>query len=244
MNKLRKRMRLWKENPYCFVCEKNIDDFSEATLEHIIPMAFGGTNSSENIAISHRFCNELKGSLVSKDDWKKKLQEHEKFCRLILWRRSRSDSYIRCLIQKGFLNSAFVVESLLNFPVYYQQTLVPKKEIKFQLHYLAGLRRNQKLDALIEASKHIDLFKTQQYLKIIFGLLFIENYLQTKDIIAILHAIWRLRKFTNNEGSLILYSYSQHLLEFCRNLEPIAYEKYELMQSKRQDSVQVQNTLP
>lgn len=242
MSKLRRRMGLWQENPYCFVCEKIIDDFSEATLEHIIPMAFGGNNSSQNVAISHKFCNELKGSLVSKDEWKKKLKEHEQFCRLILWRRSRSDCYIRCLIQKGFENFDFVVESLFNFPVYYLQTHIPKREIKFQLHYLEKLRRNKELDALIEASKHIDSFKTQSYWKIIFGLLFIEHYLQTKDILAILHAIWRLKTFKSNGDSLILYSYSQHLLDSCRNLEPLAYEKYDLMQSKRQDSVQVQNT--
>lgn len=228
MNKLRRRMRLWKENPYCFVCEKNIDDFSEATLEHIIPLAFGGRNSSENIAISHRFCNELKGSLISKEDWKKKLQEHEQFCKLILWKRSRSDCYIRQLIKIGYDNFDFVTQSLFSFPAYYQITHIPKKDLKFQVHYLKGLRKHQNLDTLIEASKHIELFRTQDYWKIIFGLLFIENYLLTKDILAILHAIWRLRSFTSNEGSLILYSYSRHLLDLCRSYEPLAYEKLKL----------------
>lgn len=232
MNKLRKRMNLWKENPYCFVCEKSIDNFSEATLEHIIPLAFGGRNSSENITISHRFCNELKGSLISKDEWKKKLQEHDQFCKLILWRRSRSDCYIRSLIQKGFDDLDFVAESLLNFPVYYLTTSTPKKELKFQANYIEGLRKNQNTGALIEASKHIDLFKTQQYWKIIFALIFIENYLQKKDVIAILHAIWRLRSFTHNGGSLILYSYSQYLLDLCRSYEPLAYEKFQETFSK------------
>lgn len=226
MSNLRRRLRLWKENPYCFVCEKNIDDFSESTLEHIIPLALGGNNSSENVAVSHRFCNELKGKLKSRDEWKKKLKEHEQYCRLILWRRSRSDFYIRALIQKGFDSSALVSDSLTNFPTYVLITTIPKEELKFQIRYLEKLRKIQSLDALIEASKHINLFKTQPYWRIIFGLLFIEFYLQTKDVIAILHAIWRLGSFTTNGDSLILYSYSQHLLDICQSYEPEAYMKF------------------
>lgn len=136
-------MRLWEENPFCFVCEKIIADFSEATLEHIVPIAFGGRNSSENIALSHKFCNELKGSLVSKDDRKKKLKEHEQFYRMILWRRFRSDCYIRNLIQEGFENLDFVIE----------ETHIPKKDLKFQLQYLMNLRKHNNLESLIEASK-------------------------------------------------------------------------------------------
>ena len=57
-------MQLWIENPKCFVCGKNIEIFSDATIEHIIPRSKGGTNHLNNLAVSHRLCNEFKGSLT------------------------------------------------------------------------------------------------------------------------------------------------------------------------------------
>lgn len=222
MNKIRKKLRLWKENPICFVCEKAIEEFSEATLEHIIPITFGGGNSDGNLAISHKFCNELKGSLTSENEWKKKLLEYEEFCQKVLWRRKRSDCYIRCLMKKSFGDFEFAQDSLHHVPPYYLITHIPKKDLKFQIQQINKLRKRQNINDLIEASKQIDKFKTQEYWKIIFGLLFVEKYLKTQDITAILHAIWRLSSFRNNQGSLILYSYSQYLLSLCESNEPTA----------------------
>lgn len=43
----------------CFVCETHVDP-EHATLEHIIPLADGGTDAMDNLAISHRDCNKLR----------------------------------------------------------------------------------------------------------------------------------------------------------------------------------------
>ena len=226
MNKIRKRLSLWNKNSKCFVCERSIDDFSDATLEHITPLAFGGRNSDENISISHKFCNELKGSLRFEHEWKKKLREHEDFCRIALWRKSRSDCYIHCLFRKGFSEIVFVSKSMDSFLKYYNQTLIPKKDLKYQLNFLKELKKIDNLDDLIESSKNIDLYKTQQYWKIIYGIVFIELYTQTGDLTSMLHAIWRLSSFLKNSDSWILYCYAQSLLDYCHSAEPEAYGIY------------------
>lgn len=54
----------------CIVCEKEIDpdlvwpDKMSATLEHIIPLAKGGTHTWDNVAPSHLLCNSNKGSEI------------------------------------------------------------------------------------------------------------------------------------------------------------------------------------
>lgn len=46
----------------CFVCKEHIATPEEATIEHIIPVSRGGTNAKVNLALSHRECNQAKGS--------------------------------------------------------------------------------------------------------------------------------------------------------------------------------------
>lgn len=45
----------------CYVCSKPVLK-PQATLEHIIPKARGGTNDLRNLAISHQPCNLRRGS--------------------------------------------------------------------------------------------------------------------------------------------------------------------------------------
>lgn len=40
----------------CWVCREPVS-FEDATLEHIKPLFEGGNSHSENLAISHRWCN-------------------------------------------------------------------------------------------------------------------------------------------------------------------------------------------
>lgn len=226
MGNLQIRMRLWKENPYCFVCEKLIDDFSEATLEHIIPRSKGGKLHRNNLAVSHRFCNELKGNMCHREEWQLKLEEHEDQYNLILWRRSRSDHFVKNLICKSFAGVDFVTTSLDRFPGYFEKTIIPKQELSLQIQYITRLRKNMCTETLIQESKNIDRFRTRPYWKIIFGLLLLESYLTTKDIMAVLHATWRLSTFRPEGRSLILYSYSRDLLDLCRYYEPEAYDRF------------------
>ena len=43
----------------CFVCGKGVLE-REATVEHIVPIAKGGADELENLAISHALCNVTK----------------------------------------------------------------------------------------------------------------------------------------------------------------------------------------
>lgn len=226
MSNLRIRMRLWEENPHCLVCEKKIHDFADATLEHIKPRSKGGTGRKDNLAVSHRFCNHLKDNLIHPADWKKRLRNHQHLCHVKLWKVIRTDHYIKVLISLSFKELEFVTKSLGVFPNYFERGPIPKEDLDLHVKHIGDLRRINSLDSLIEASKRIDMFKTQTYWKIIFGILFIEHYLQTQSIVAFLHAIWRLSSFHGNGGSLILYTYSRILLDSCRDLEPEAYETW------------------
>jgi hypothetical protein len=220
------RMKLWLNDPLCFVCKKNIDDFSETSLEHIIPIAHGGKNSKDNLAVSHPVCNQLKADLLSPELWEKKIQEHFNSIEQKLWRQPRSDYFVRVLIQKSFINSEFIQSTLEKFPTYFTQTQIPKIDLRFQIQHIQKLSTNRDINQLIEASKVIHTFGTKPYWKIIFALLFLEFYNQSKDITAILHAIWRLGPYPAVGRNLILYSYSRYLWDLCQKLEPTAFEKW------------------
>lgn len=40
----------------CYVCRRPVP-WEDATIEHIIPLSYGGTHARENLAISHAWCN-------------------------------------------------------------------------------------------------------------------------------------------------------------------------------------------
>lgn len=44
----------------CFCCGSNIS-INTATIEHIIPVSKGGGMVIDNLALSHRKCNEIRG---------------------------------------------------------------------------------------------------------------------------------------------------------------------------------------
>ena len=225
MSNLKRRMNLWKENPYCFVCEKEIEDFSETSLEHIRPISKGGSNKKENLAVSHRECNELKGKLLKREDWQEKLQQKEIETQLILWKKFRTDHFVKTLIEKSFGDLVFIANSLGKFPNYYLRTKIPKDEIQLQIRYIQRLRKRQDLERIIEESKYIDIYRTQPYWKIVFGILFLDHYIRTKEIDAFLHSYWRLKTFRGYFPSLILYQYADTLLDLCNAYEPEVCKK-------------------
>jgi 5-methylcytosine-specific restriction endonuclease McrA len=69
------RLILWMKNPTCFVCRKIIRDYKQCTLEHVIPKSCGGKDLRNNLSISNKRCNQLKGSLLHRDESEKKLAE-------------------------------------------------------------------------------------------------------------------------------------------------------------------------
>jgi len=54
---------------HCFLCREPIDprrrcpDWRAATIEHIVPLAKGGTHTWDNVAPAHYKCNMAKGEL-------------------------------------------------------------------------------------------------------------------------------------------------------------------------------------
>lgn len=46
----------------CFVCEHHVDE-GNATLEHIVSYADGGTDDMDNLSISHEACNHRRGCI-------------------------------------------------------------------------------------------------------------------------------------------------------------------------------------
>lgn len=45
----------------CFVCKRHVKE-ENATLEHIIPLSKGGSDTVDNLSISHYQCNKARGS--------------------------------------------------------------------------------------------------------------------------------------------------------------------------------------
>jgi len=57
------RMQYKKEGCVsCFVCGDPILKEEYATLEHIQPVSLGGTDDMDNLALSHRKCNQKRGN--------------------------------------------------------------------------------------------------------------------------------------------------------------------------------------
>lgn len=51
----------------CFVCTRHVDE-EMASLEHVVPLAHGGTDEMDNLSISHALCNQLRGDLLTDSD--------------------------------------------------------------------------------------------------------------------------------------------------------------------------------
>lgn len=54
---------MWKNHPVCFVCHRLIQNYSECSLEHVVPKSLGGTNHPRNLSISHSICNNYRKNI-------------------------------------------------------------------------------------------------------------------------------------------------------------------------------------
>ena len=54
------RKRLLRKDPHCHWCGAELD-ITTATLEHIIPLARGGSNGNDNLTLACRKCNHGRG---------------------------------------------------------------------------------------------------------------------------------------------------------------------------------------
>lgn len=68
----RRKQALFKGKTTIPCCYCSVDlSFEEATVEHIVPIAMGGTGCRTNVTISCVDCNNQRPNDVSFDDWKK-----------------------------------------------------------------------------------------------------------------------------------------------------------------------------
>ncbi len=59
------RARLIREQPWCTYCGAPETTDSPLTIDHIVPLARGGTNRVENLAVACRRCNLAKSDAVT-----------------------------------------------------------------------------------------------------------------------------------------------------------------------------------
>lgn len=63
MSKQSKKIALHREqNSLCFLCDEHLT-LAESTIEHIVPVAHGGSDLIKNLAVSHAKCNAKRGTL-------------------------------------------------------------------------------------------------------------------------------------------------------------------------------------
>lgn len=60
----------------CFYCEKLLS-FENATVEHLIPLAYGGDSGGKNIAIACESCNIKRPNEIPALSWKKIIKLHQ-----------------------------------------------------------------------------------------------------------------------------------------------------------------------
>ena len=55
--------RLWQRSNLCAIC-KQVMEYKNATVDHIIPISRGGMNNPNNYQLAHELCNSKKGDRV------------------------------------------------------------------------------------------------------------------------------------------------------------------------------------
>lgn len=91
------RLKLWEKNPFCFVCGQKIEEYSECTLEHVVPKSLGGTDEEINLSVSHKHCNQLRKNTRCRLVW-----QNPELVRRLKWMRTPAE------IMKAWKNKSFI----------------------------------------------------------------------------------------------------------------------------------------
>lgn len=65
------KRRLLRASPFCYWCKNSLDS-TTATLDHMIPLAKGGTNGMDNFVLACEGCNHDRGNAMpERTEWEK-----------------------------------------------------------------------------------------------------------------------------------------------------------------------------
>ena len=174
----------------CFVCRESINDFSDCTLEHIIPRSKGGTNRNENLSISHQKCNRLKGdrilrfdeleeSLSVKQSGKKSFYELmtlETLWDSSIWTCSMDSGLVEQVLQEIFPYFETLQEHFGD--VLFRRGKGRRTNAYIRLKFaITTLHKQSSADDLVEMSMIIENETTEKYWSLIFSVLLLEKYL-------------------------------------------------------------------
>jgi 5-methylcytosine-specific restriction endonuclease McrA len=67
----------------CFYCDAPVG--AKATVDHLIPRAYGGTDEPANIVLAHRRCNQRKGDRLPTQDEIARLTAQRRRSRIPVW---------------------------------------------------------------------------------------------------------------------------------------------------------------
>lgn len=59
----KKKIEKLKIDSTCYLCGREIETLEQASWDHIIPLSKGGSDTEENLALTHDWCNSEKGDL-------------------------------------------------------------------------------------------------------------------------------------------------------------------------------------
>ena len=224
MSTKRQKLKLWAVTQTCYVCGESIEEFSLATLEHIIPRSKGGTNQQANLALSHKICNEIKSNYTKEEIWRREIREIQKRKDFLIWRRRRSDFEIGILLERAFADLIWAQNIINSSFRFCEPVRIYEEDIQMQLNVIKKLR-SCSMTVLIEASKKIDAYRTQHFWRLVFSICFIENYKKNGDLVALLHAIWRMKGFQSSIQTPIMFLVCWDLLNLCKSINPVAFER-------------------
>jgi hypothetical protein len=108
----------------CALCGEYVE-LEQASRDHIVPRSKGGGNGRNNIQLTHRNCNNLKGDDSYPDDWKEQLKRG---CVLPEGYRC---PYCHQVIIKEFQNNEFMTKAIIRGRVMALHNECNKERIKY-----------------------------------------------------------------------------------------------------------------
>jgi len=95
-------------NGICALCGEYVE-LEDASRDHIIPRSAGGGNGPDNIQLTHKQCNNLKGDQLYPSDWQEQLSRnipiprdyHCQYCSNPIVKWHKSQGYTTKIFHKG-----------------------------------------------------------------------------------------------------------------------------------------------